>query len=112
MKKQRDDLPERRARTFQEAANELATSLTTLFRARSHGLIRVVQYGKRPIIPASEFERLACEGLPSIPPGYRRLTRGTTRVGRPRKAKAKATTKAKPKAKRRADSSERQVANP
>jgi hypothetical protein len=74
MGKHDDDVPGRRARTFQEAANELATSLTTLFRARSHGLIRVVQFGKRPIIPASEFERLAREGLPLIPPGYKRLT--------------------------------------
>ncbi|GEP60624.1 helix-turn-helix domain-containing protein [Reyranella soli] len=71
MAKHDDVPPERRARTMKDAARELATSLSTLVRARSHGLIKVVQFGRRPIIPASEFERLARDGLPENPPRRR-----------------------------------------
>lgn len=100
MAKQHDTL-ERRARALQDAAVELGTSLSTLVRARSHGLIRVVYFGRRPIIPAAEFERLARDGLPAIPPGYKRLTRGATKVGRPRKRKA-GEAKTRPRAQRHA----------
>src|SRR5262245_304938 len=94
MSKQRDYVPQWRGRTIKEAAPELGTSVSTLNRARSHGLIRVVYFGRRPIIPTPEFQRLAREGIPNIPAGYKRLTRGTTRVGRPPKAKAKQMSKA------------------
>src|SRR4051812_140447 len=78
-------IPERRGRTCQDAAVGWGTSPSTVKRAISHGLIRVIYIGTRPIIPADEFERIACEGLPAIPPGYKRMTTGPTKVGRPRK---------------------------
>jgi hypothetical protein len=80
------ELPDYRARALKEAAPELGTSPSTLNRARSHGLVKVVYIGTRPIIPADEFERLKREGLPRIPREYKRLTTGPFLAGRKRKA--------------------------
>lgn len=81
-------------RTIQQTAKYQGVSLSTIKRAISHGLISVIYFGDRPIIPHAENERIAREGLPHIPPGYRRMTTGPVRGGRPpRKAKAKASAR-------------------
>jgi hypothetical protein len=56
-------------------------------RAISWGKLKVIYYGDRPIVPVDEDERVGREGLPDVPPGYRRKTDGPLppRIGRPRK---------------------------
>jgi hypothetical protein len=77
-----DDL---RGRTMQAFATRHGVSVSLIQRGVSWGLIRVLQFGDRPIIPAEEHERICREGLPRIPPGYKRKTTGTWPGGRPRK---------------------------
>jgi hypothetical protein len=90
---------ERRGRTIQGTADLHGVSISLIKRAISWGRINVVYFGDRPIIPPEENERIAREGLPDIPPGYRRKTPAPGRGGRPRSTSkaAKAGKAAKPK---------------
>jgi hypothetical protein len=71
--------------TKTEFGQQFNLSRTTVDRAVSHGLVKVIYFGDRPLIPVGECERIAREGLPSIPPGYKRQTDGPTNAGRPKK---------------------------
>ena len=94
----RDLDDERRGRNVQDFARRHGVSVHTIKRAISHGLIDVRYYGDRPIIPASEHERICREGLPKIPPGYQRMTKGPVRGGRPRGEDKTSAKAGKPKA--------------
>jgi hypothetical protein len=73
---------ERRASTLQQVANDFGISLSTIKRGVSHGLIKTIYFGDRPLVTVEEQDRLQREGLPKIPPGYRRRTIELTKVGR------------------------------
>jgi len=77
--------PRPRVFTKEEFAQQFNLSRATVDRAISHGMVRIVYFGSRPLIPAEECDRIAREGLPDIPPGYKRMTSGPTKVGRPKK---------------------------
>ena len=81
----RESGDERRGRTIQETADLQGVSKSLIKRAISWGRIKVVYFGDLPIIPAEENERIAREGLPNIPAGYRPKTPTPGRGGRPRK---------------------------
>lgn len=49
------------------AAAALDCGRTTLYYLIKAGLIKCVKFGNEKRIPASELERIAAEGLPSIP---------------------------------------------
>jgi hypothetical protein len=85
---------ERRGRTIKDFARRQGISENTIKRAISWGLINVIYFGDRPIIPADEDERIGREGLPHIPPGYKRKTKGPWPGGRPRSSKGKTAAKA------------------
>lgn len=73
MREEVPDLPiERLSYSVQEAGFALDISAHTLKRAISFGLIRATNIGTRLLIPADEVKRLAAEGLPKIPVGWRR----------------------------------------
>jgi excisionase family DNA binding protein len=83
----------RLAYSIQEAAGALSVSTSTLHRAISHGLVKSTKMGASIRIPSEEVMRLARDGLPTIPTGYKRKTDSQTyRVGQ-----AKTKTKTKPK---------------
>jgi hypothetical protein len=63
---------------------------STTKRIISHGLVKVVYVGDRPLIPHQELLRIAREGLPHIPAGYKRKIGGLTNAGRKRVAKENA----------------------
>jgi hypothetical protein len=94
---------------FQQAAAATSNSLSLIKRAASHGLIKVIYFGDRPHLAAGELERILREGLPKIPPGYKRRTSGPVIGGRP-PGKAKATTP--PKRTRRRGSESRPAGAP
>lgn len=73
-----------RVMTKGEFARAFKISGSLLDRAISHGLVRIIRFGGRPLIPIGEADRIALEGLPPIPPGYRRVTSGPSGAGRPR----------------------------
>jgi hypothetical protein len=85
--------------TFQSGAARWATSVHTLKRAESHGLVATIRIGDRSIIPPSEVARIDREGLPKIPPGYKRKTRGFWPGGRKTKTKTADTAPAKTESK-------------
>lgn len=97
---------DRRGRTIEQFAFRHGVSKHLIKRAISHDLIKVIYYGDRPIIPAEEHERICRQGLPKIPPGYKRRTKGPVRGGRPpsrknttaaaKAGKAKAASKVTP----------------
>jgi hypothetical protein len=75
-----------------EFGKQFNLSRSTVDRVVSHGLVKVIYFGDRPLIPAEECERIAREGLPDIPRGYKRVTAGPTKRGRPsKKRKRKAS---------------------
>jgi hypothetical protein len=84
---------ERRASTLQQVAGDFGVSLSTIKRGVSHGLIRTIYFGDRPLVTVDEQDRLQREGLPKIPPGYKRRTTGPTKQGRPRGSKSKKPAK-------------------
>jgi hypothetical protein len=94
----RDSDEDRRGRTLKDFAERHGVSKSLIQRAVSHGLIKVLRFGDRPIIPAEEHQRICREGLPRIPAGYRRTTKGPWPGGRPRanKSRAAATKTGKP----------------
>lgn len=59
--------------TKREVAAALGVSPSTIDRAHSQGLIRVVNFGRRRVVPADEVERLLRDGLPSVG-AYRRMS--------------------------------------
>ena len=75
------------AQTITEGASRWRCSTSTLRRAAGHGMLKTIYIGDKPIIPPKEVARIDEEGLPSIPTGYRRLTSGPTKLGRPPKRK-------------------------
>jgi excisionase family DNA binding protein len=77
----------RLAYSLQEAAAALSVGVTKLQRAISHDLIRSTKIGASIRIPADEVERIARDGLPDIPAGYKRKTNGNTHRGRRAKTK-------------------------
>jgi len=64
---------ERRGYTLQGFADLFSVSMSLIKRAVSHGVIEVIYLGDRPIVRASEAERISREGL-HVPPGYRAKT--------------------------------------
>jgi excisionase family DNA binding protein len=72
----------RLAYSLQEAAAALSVGVTKLQRAISHDLLRSTKIGASIRIPADEVERIARDGLPDIPAGYKRKTNGNTRQGK------------------------------
>jgi hypothetical protein len=68
--------------TKAEFGAQFNLSRSTVDRVVSHGLVRVIYFGDRPFIPVEECDRIAREGLPDIPRGYKRLTAGPTTKGR------------------------------
>jgi hypothetical protein len=89
----------RRGYTIKGCANQFSVSTSLIKRAVSHDVIKVIYLGDRPIIPASEVERIGREGM-VVPRGYRRKSPlpAPGHGGRPRsKSKAaKAGKAAKP----------------
>jgi hypothetical protein len=84
--------------TFQNAARRWDTSVHTLKRAESYGMIATIKFGDRSIIPPAEVARIDREGVGPIPAGYKRKTSGHW-PGRQRSVTTAAKTKAKtPKA--------------
>ena len=63
-------------KTPQNAARRWDCSVHTIKRAISYGLIATIPFGDRSIIPPLEVARIDREGVPKIPPGYRRKTDG------------------------------------
>lgn len=78
------DVQRRLAYSLAEAAGALSVSTTTLQRAISHGLIHFTKIGSAIRLPVDEIERLAREGLPKMPAGYKRKTAGPQSRGRPK----------------------------
>jgi hypothetical protein len=76
--------------TIKSFSARLPCHPSTTKRIISHGLVKVVYVGDRPLIPHQELLRIAREGLPNIPAGYKRKTVGPTNGGRKRVAKEKA----------------------
>jgi hypothetical protein len=72
--------------TKAEFGQQFNLSRSTVDRVVSHGLVRVIYFGDRPFIPQEECDRIAREGLPNIPRGYKRVTAGPTKKqGRPKR---------------------------
>jgi hypothetical protein len=71
--------------TVEDSAAALSISTSILWRLISHGLVKSTRTGASIRIPAEEVARLAREGVPKLPAGYKRKTVGTTRRGRPKK---------------------------
>lgn len=70
--------------TKQEFGRTFHLSPSMVDRIVSNGLVRVIWFGARPLIPLEECDRVAREGLPRVP-GYRRMTKGPVNDGRPPK---------------------------
>ena len=75
----------RLAYSLSETADALSVSNHTIQRAISFGLLRCTRIGMAIRVPATEVERLARDGLPELPRGYKRKTAGETKQGRKRK---------------------------
>ena len=102
---------ERRGRNIQDTADLHGVSKSLIKRAISWGRVKVVYFGDLPIVPAEENERIAREGLPNIPTGYRPKSAAPGRGGRPRsKPKAAKIGKAAKPKRTRLRSEERQPA--
>jgi hypothetical protein len=85
----------RRAVKIDRLAEELDCHRHTIFRAVSHGMIKVIYVGNDPRVPPDEADRVRREGLPNIPPGYKRKTTGPGGPGRPKKKSVKSAPPAK-----------------
>jgi predicted site-specific integrase-resolvase len=58
----------RRGEPLKAVAQSFGASYDTFFRAYQAGKIKVLRFGKRLIVPASEIERLEREGLRTARP--------------------------------------------
>lgn len=92
------DNDDRGPKDLKRFAKDNNISHSFIKRAVSWGKLRVIRFGDRPMVPAEEQQRVAREGLPNVPTGYKRQTSGPVIGGRPRKPAAKS----KPKPARRA----------
>lgn len=82
-------------KTIKTFASDFNVSEHSVKRAISHGLIQTIRFGDRPLIPMREVKRIDREGLPKIPPGYKRKTQGLWPGGRKPKAAATAPARLK-----------------
>jgi hypothetical protein len=63
---------QRRAHTLEEFATSFGIAKFTVQRLISHGLLKTIHIGAKPLIPEAEAQRIERDGLPSVPPGYKR----------------------------------------
>ena len=70
--------------TMEGGSKLLNCHRSTIKRAVSHGKVKVIYIGDRPMIPNDELLRVARDGL-DIPPGYKRKTVGLPKGGRKRR---------------------------
>lgn len=63
---------QRRAHTLEEFAASFGIAKFTVQRLISHGLVKVIRIGAKPLIPEREAQRIERDGLPKVPPGYKR----------------------------------------
>ena len=73
---------QRLAYSLKEAAAALSVGIPKLQRAISHGVLPHNRIGTSIRIPAEVVQRIAREGLPDIPAGYKRKTNGSSSRGR------------------------------
>jgi hypothetical protein len=62
-------------------------SANTWARAMSWGLVKFTKAGAAVRIPVGEVKRVAREGMPNLPAGYKRKTNGFNKAGRPKRGK-------------------------
>lgn len=63
---------QRRAHTLEEFATSFGIAKFTVQRLISHGLLKTIHIGAKPLIPEREAQRIERDGLPAVPPGYKR----------------------------------------
>lgn len=87
-----DDRMTPRVFTRSEFGQLFQLSKSMVARIISHGLVRLVYFGERSFVPLEEVDRLARDGVPEMPRGYRRMTTGPVygATGRPPRKQKKA----------------------
>ena len=70
--------------TVPEAAAATRLSLNTWNRAMSWGQAKFTKAGGAVRVPIGDVNRVAREGFPNLPKGYKRKTNGNNKAGRPK----------------------------